>query len=176
MHTKYMHKKYLCAKYIFEMIIKGSEKQVDEISGGIGVFRSMKKIMYTVKTLVGQQFNDVSLTGPQGMLIGTLMHYDSMKISDLSEKLGLSNSTVSGILDRLEKQGLIERTRSKEDRRVVYVNITPEFRKDAKERYRKLEEKFETMLSQASPEELDSIKRGLDTLQKVIERQKNDKE
>ncbi|MDP4089672.1 MAG: MarR family transcriptional regulator [Bacillota bacterium] len=149
---------------------------MDELSGGISIFGRMKKIMHTIRNTMELHFNDVSLTGPQGMLIGTLMHYDSMKISDLSEKLGLSNSTVSGILDRLEKQGLVERTRSKEDRRVVYVNIAPEFRKNAKEKYKELEQKFESMLSKATPEEIETINQGLETLQKIIERQKSDKE
>ena len=65
-----------------------------------------------LKHSMGQHFNPMNLTGPQGMMMGILSHDGEMKISDLSEKIGLSNSTVSGIIDRLEKQGLVERTRS----------------------------------------------------------------
>lgn len=145
---------------------------VDELGNGILVFKAIKKVMQSFKNSMEHQFSDFDLTGPQGMLVGTLMHYDKMKISDLSEKLALSNSTVSGILDRLEKQGLIERIRSKDDRRVVYVSVTPEFRKDAKEKYRDVQQKFEEMLRKATPEENEIIRKGFETLESVIQRQK----
>jgi DNA-binding MarR family transcriptional regulator len=145
---------------------------MDENSKGIRVVRVIRKLKDTMKKNIGHHFKEMSLTGPQGMLMGTLAHYGEMKISDLSEKLGLSNSTVSGIIDRLEKQGLVERIRSKEDRRVVYVNVTEEFKRNAQEHFKEIERRFEEMLSEASTEELDKILDGLDTLEEVICRQK----
>lgn len=145
---------------------------MDENSKGIRVVRVIRKLKDTMKKNIGHHFKEMSLTGPQGMLMGTLAHYGEMKISDLSEKLGLSNSTVSGIIDRLEKQGLVERIRSKEDRRVVYVNVTEEFKRSAQEHFKEIERRFEAMLSEASTEELDKILDGLDTLEEVICRQK----
>lgn len=56
------------------------------------------------------------------MVLYTLGKHGSMKLSDISEKLSISNSTISGIVDRLEKQKYVERIRSKEDRRVIYVS------------------------------------------------------
>jgi DNA-binding MarR family transcriptional regulator len=144
----------------------------EEMSKGIRAIRLIKQVMGSVKHNMGKQFENMNITGPQGMLVGTLIHYGEMKISDLSEKLGLSNSTVSGIVDRLESQGLVERTRSTEDRRVVYVNVTPEFKKNAKEHFKEFEKKFESMMSKATPEELDTILKGIATLKEVIDRQK----
>jgi DNA-binding MarR family transcriptional regulator len=144
----------------------------EEISRGIRAIRLIKQVMGSLKQSMSKQFEDMNITGPQGMLVGTLIHFGEMKISDLSEKLGLSNSTVSGIVDRLENQGLVERTRSIEDRRVVYVNVTPEFKKNAKEHFKEFEKKFESMMSKATPEELDTILKGIATLKEVIDRQK----
>lgn len=138
---------------------------------GIRAIRLMKQIMGSLKRSMGKQFEDLNITGPQGMLVGTLMHMGEMKISDLSEKLGLSNSTVSGIVDRLEGQGLVERTRSVEDRRVVYVNVTEEFRKKAHTHFKSIQSRFESIMSKATSEEHDVILRGLETLKKVIDRQ-----
>ncbi len=142
------------------------------MSKGIMAIRLIKQVMGSIKRSMGKQFEEMNVTGPQGMLVGTLIHHGEMKISDLSENLGLSNSTVSGIVDRLENQGLVERTRSTEDRRVVYVNITPEFKKNAKEHFKEFEKKFESMMSKATAEELDTILKGLATLKEVIDRQK----
>lgn len=59
-----------------------------------------------------------------------------MPISALAERTGSANSTVSGIVDRLEKLELARRERSGEDRRVIYVAATA--------RYEQLRKKTET--------------------------------
>jgi DNA-binding MarR family transcriptional regulator len=144
---------------------------VEEIRKSIEVIKVLKNLMTTIKQNMHEQFKEMRVTGPQGMLMGALVHNGKMKISDLSEMLSLSNSTVSGILDRLEKQGCIERTRSDEDRRVVYVNVTDEFKKHKQEHFNEIEKKLEAMMNKATPEELEKIFEGIDTLQKVIARQ-----
>lgn len=146
---------------------------MEEIDNGIKVLKVLKQIINMMKHNMRHHFKKMDITGPQGMLMGILAHYGEMKISDLSEKLGLSNSTVSGIIDRLEKQGYVERTRSTEDRRVVYVNITSEYKKIAQEHFNEIERKFADMLSKATSEELNAIFEGLNTLKNVMERQKD---
>jgi DNA-binding MarR family transcriptional regulator len=145
---------------------------MEELNKGIRVIKVLKQVMDTLKQNMGHQFKEMNITGPQGMLMGILAHDGEMKISDLSEKLGLSNSTVSGIVDRLEKQGLVERTRSEEDRRVVYVSVTQEFQKNAKERFNGIQRMFEGLMNTATPEEAERIYEGLNTLKKVMDRQK----
>lgn len=147
---------------------------MEEISKGIGVIKLLRQVMDALRQNMKQQYKDMNLTGPQVMVMHILAHHGEMKISALSEKLGLSNSTVSGILDRLEKQGLVERTRSKEDRRVVYVNASAEFGRNAQEHHQEIERKFAAMMHKATPEELDTILQGLDTLKKVMDRNKHE--
>lgn len=144
---------------------------MEEIQKSIEVIKMLKNLMGTIKQNMHEQFKEMRVTGPQGMLMRTLVHNGEMKISDLSEMLALSNSTVSGILDRLEKNGFVKRTRSDEDRRVVYVSVTDEFKKHAQEHFDEIEKKLESMMSKGTPEELEKIFEGLDTLQKVIARQ-----
>lgn len=144
---------------------------MEEISNGLRVIKVLKRVMDTMKQNVVHQFKEMQLTGPQGMLIGILDHYGGMKITDLSEKLGLSVSNVSGIIDRLEKQGLVERIRSKEDRRVVLVSVTSEFRRNIKGNFNETIKRFEMIMNKATPEELDTILKGLDTLEKLMDRQ-----
>ena len=145
---------------------------MDETSNGLKVLRVLKRVKHSIKHNVMQQFKEMQLTAPQGMVIGILGHYGRMKVSDLSEKLGLSNSTVSGIVDRLEKQGLVERIRSGEDRRVVYVSMTANFSKTAQEHFGEVERMLENIMSKATPEELDIILSGLETLEKLMDNQK----
>ena len=145
---------------------------MDEMSRGIEIVKLMKQVMGALKHNMGHKFKEMNLTGTQMMLIRILSHDKEMKVSDLSEKLGLSNSTVSGILDRLEKQGLVERIRSKEDRRVVFVSVTEEFKTTGQDHFSEMESSFEAMTSKATPEEIDTIIKGLDMLKTLLERQR----
>lgn len=135
----------------------------------IEIIRTIKQVGHTVKKSFHKQYKDMNITGPQGMLIGTLAHCGEMKISDLSEKLGLSNSTVSGIIDRLEKQNIVERIRSEEDRRVIFVKMTDEFRKNSDARFKEIEKYIADKISKASPEELDKVLEGLNILKRILE-------
>jgi DNA-binding MarR family transcriptional regulator len=64
------------------------------------------------------------LTGPQLWAVKVLAESSPVRVSDLARRMYLHPSTVVGILDRLESGGLVQRTRSTEDRRVVTVSLT----------------------------------------------------
>jgi len=71
----------------------------------------------------------VPLTAPQLLALQVLVDElraggGGLSLSSLSERMGLAHSTVSGIVDRLERQGLLERRRRAEDRRFVSIELT----------------------------------------------------
>jgi DNA-binding MarR family transcriptional regulator len=53
-----------------------------------------------------------------------LRHHDAMPMGHLAEILGASMSSATGIIDRMEERGLVERVRVPDDRRVVLVRPT----------------------------------------------------
>ena len=144
---------------------------MEETNKSIRIVKLLKQVVDSIKQNVESEFKEMGLTGSQGMLMGTLAHNGKMKISELSERMGLSNSTVSGIVDRLEKQGFVERIRSKEDRRVVYVDVTIEFRKKAKEHFNKIDTKVESVMKEGTQEEIDKVFEGLHILKKIFDRE-----
>jgi len=146
---------------------------MEDINQGMMIVRLLQQIKEGIKQTVRHEFKELNLTGPQGMLVGTLAHHGKMKISDLSGRLGLSNSTISGIVDRLEKQGLVERTRSKTDRRVVYVGVTSEFKKKADNNFDQIGKKFQMILSETTPEDVEKIFEGLNLLRELMERRQH---
>jgi DNA-binding MarR family transcriptional regulator len=64
------------------------------------------------------------MTGPQVWAMKVIAESAPIRVTDLARRMYLHASTVVGILDRLEQQSLIERTRSKKDHRVVMVSLT----------------------------------------------------
>lgn len=65
-----------------------------------------------------------NLTGPQLTVVKILETFGDLSLSDLSDRIRAQNSTVTGIIDRMEREDLVLRERSKEDRRVVYIRLT----------------------------------------------------
>ena len=66
------------------------------------------------------------LTGPQLVVLQELSKHDEITPGHLAEAVSLSQATVTGILERLNKRDLIARRRSESDRRKVLVSITLE--------------------------------------------------
>jgi MarR family transcriptional regulator, organic hydroperoxide resistance regulator len=66
----------------------------------------------------------VGLTGPQLSVVKMLDELGDMSLSALSDKIRAQNSTVTGIVDRMEREGLVDRKRSVDDRRVVHIRLT----------------------------------------------------
>jgi DNA-binding MarR family transcriptional regulator len=71
-----------------------------------------------------RQFSMQSLTAPQINILLLLDQNGPLKISRIAEGLGMADSNVSNICSRLEKAGLVERDRLKEDQRVVNIRLT----------------------------------------------------
>lgn len=141
---------------------------MEEQNRSIEVTKLFKDVVHLLKQNMAKGFEAMGITAPQGMVIGTLSKSGKMKISDVSLHLGLSNSTVSGILDRLEKQEMVERIRSVEDKRVVYVSLTPKFQEMHQGFHKIMEENIGSILKKGTPEELDKIIEGMNILKGLL--------
>jgi len=123
------------------------------------------------------EFHDLmqnsGFTLPQFSVISILAKNGEQKVSDISEKMGLSDSTVSGILDRLEQKGIIERKRDKDDRRVVKIYLIKESQPICREFHRKREKYFAGLLKMLSEQEINDIIKGLEILSRVFYDKKN---
>jgi len=64
------------------------------------------------------------VTPQQFALLAFLWQQDGLSQAELSDKTEVDRTTLSGLVDRLEKQGLLERRRHPADRRVCLVNLT----------------------------------------------------
>jgi DNA-binding MarR family transcriptional regulator len=97
-----------------------------------------------------------------------LEKHGEQKVSELSLKMGLSDSTVSGILDRLEQKDIIKRERIKDDRRVVKISLTGKSKEFCNDFRRKREGYFTHLLKSLSEQEIKDIIKGLEILNRVL--------
>jgi DNA-binding MarR family transcriptional regulator len=68
----------------------------------------------------------VGLTYPQYVVMLVLWRRGTISVRDLGRALDLDSGTLSPLLKRIEAQGLIRRTRSAADERVVHISVTPD--------------------------------------------------
>ena len=64
------------------------------------------------------------LTGPQVTAVKLLEQVGELSLSDLSTRMSAKNSTITGLVDRMVRDGLIERRRSEADRCVILISLT----------------------------------------------------
>ncbi len=67
---------------------------------------------------------EIDLTYPQYITMMALWENDGQTVNQLGGKLYLDNGTLTPLLKRLEGKSLLTRTRSKEDERVVKIQLT----------------------------------------------------
>jgi DNA-binding MarR family transcriptional regulator len=77
-----------------------------------------------MKCAMSERLVRLGISMPQLHIMHTLQRTGEMTMSRLADVLGVSFSNATGLVDRLEERGFIERTRVAEDRRIVLVHVT----------------------------------------------------
>ena len=84
--------------------------------------------LYTAARLVTgayqPYFAEMGITYPQYLVLLVLWEKDNQPVCDIANRLLLDTNTVTPLLQRMEKAGLITRTRGKEDTRMRIVALT----------------------------------------------------
>ena len=109
------------------------------------------------------------LTMPQVSTLSVLFDRGPVSLKDLSRELGLSHSTVSGIVDRLERQGLARRSVDPTDRRVSLIEVTDQVDAYARKGYAESQAgRLVGALEAASPRQRTSILEALALLDSLL--------
>jgi DNA-binding MarR family transcriptional regulator len=113
-------------------------------------------------------FGRLHLTFPQALVLTMLGMKGSMPIGILAEQTGSANSTVSGIVDRLEKLGLARRERSEHDRRVIHVCVTDKYRAMQTQAKTNVGGYFTSLLDTMTKEEKAQVLTALEKLDRAL--------
>ena len=104
------------------------------------------------------------LTPVQYAVLYCLWENDKKSPKEIAERLKLENSTISGILERMEKKGLIKRMISKEDRRFIQIMLTEKGAVLEKDVLAAVDKVNEEVMSVFSTEECENLKTQLRVL------------
>lgn len=70
------------------------------------------------------KFAEKGITATQFMVLDALKDRGALPLSEIGRKIYLDKPAITGLADRLEKDGFVERRRSSDDRRVVRLHLT----------------------------------------------------
>jgi DNA-binding MarR family transcriptional regulator len=86
--------------------------------------------LYTASKAVSAAYRpllrELDLTYPQYLTMLAVWEKDGRAVAELGEALGLDSGTLSPVLQRLERAGLVQRRRAEDDERVVRIHVTPQ--------------------------------------------------
>ena len=115
---------------------------------------------------------ETGLTGPQLWAIRVMHEHGPINISDIAKCMYLHPTTVLGIIDRLEARDLVSRTRSKDDRRIIWVELTQDGKNLVKSVPEVVQGLLGARLKGISLNELTAIDEGISQLVKIFGVQK----
>ncbi|MCM1268528.1 MAG: MarR family transcriptional regulator [Bacteroidales bacterium] len=118
--------------------------------------------------------------GPQGNILYVLWQKDSVPIVEIAEKTGLAKNTLTVMLDRMEKNGLVSRKQSADDRRKTLICLTGKAYRLEKDYDRVSQQMNELFFQNLSEKEIRELEKYLDiileNLQQAEKENRNRKE
>lgn len=133
------------------------------------ILTAIRRVIRAVDKYSRKINTELGLTSPQLLCLDALGKQEKMITKELAKKINLSESTVIGIVDRLEAKQYVNRQRSKEDRRKVYLSLTNAGRGVLNETPSLLQDRFSSALLELDIDELNTITRSLERVVELME-------
>jgi DNA-binding MarR family transcriptional regulator len=123
------------------------------------IFSAQQKLkMYLNSALIA---TGVRVTAAQAGILFLLKYKDGRTMTELSQILGIDNSTMTGLTDRLEKAGFLKRHANPGDRRASHIHLTPQGLAEVNGAKAVIRRVNEEIKSGFSAEEIEAFKRVL---------------
>jgi len=141
-----------------------------KLEDNIGFY--VTKALQAMNAQFSLRFSEYGITPSQYGVLAVLWEEDGIPQKALVERIIIDGATITGILDRLEKNGLVTRQRGEKDRRTTLIYLT--------EKGRKLKETLTSLAIEVnkkatlnlSPQEVEELKRMLLKIKEACELQK----
>ncbi|MGB3491603.1 MAG: MarR family transcriptional regulator [Elainellaceae cyanobacterium] len=130
----------------------------------LATFRELVRTYQTVTAYSDHHIRELGLTPSQFDVIATLGNTTGMSMGEVAEKTLVTKGTLTGIIDRLEKKGLVRRDVPADNRRSFTVSLTPEGEALFDEIFPKHILYMRDRFVQLSPEDLEQLRQLLVSL------------
>ena len=128
--------------------------------------------LYTAARLVTQAYTPIltalGITYPQYLVLMVLWEKDDQPVNDIAHRLLLETNTVTPLLQRMEKLGIVSRKKGEQDKRQQIVSLTPKGKQLEEEAYAQVPSGMDNQLS-ACPLKNDNYQHLAQELDSIIE-------
>jgi DNA-binding MarR family transcriptional regulator len=125
----------------------------------------ISRAQHSLMTYLKKELNadGTSITPAQAGIL-FLLRKTARTMTDLSQTLSIDNSAITGLVDRLEKSGLAERTANPADRRTFFIRITDKGKAEIDRAHVIIKKVNKEIKSGFSADEVETFKRVLNSL------------
>jgi len=131
----------------------------------------IRKLMQSGAYYTKELNKKYNVSAPKIACLLALLEGGPIALSQIARKIMVNSSTLTGIIDRLENKGLVARTRTSQDRRVITIELTPAGRDLAENAPPPIQMKIVEGLKQLEEEEREQIIQALSKLAEMIDAQ-----
>lgn len=128
----------------------------------------LRKVDWIIRKKGREILNDINITDPQFIALQHLINDQELTIGELSQKMSLACSTITDLIDRMEKSELVIRERDEQDKRVVRLKAQPKGHDIVRQVLEKRREYLSEKLSGLSEKDKDFLLKGLKYLYEVM--------
>ena len=152
----------------FDMIVHLMRTIVVDAELKDRIIADFKSAMAELRCIGSERLLRMGVSMSQLHVMSMLDRHGDMPMSRLAEMIDISLSNATGLIDRMEERGFVERLRVPDDRRVVLVRITDGGRKLLDEVEVLRAETLRTVLDRLDPGQLDGIARATSDLRDAL--------
>jgi MarR family transcriptional regulator, organic hydroperoxide resistance regulator len=122
------------------------------------------RVMRRINSYYEERLAPFKLTPAQYLILSVLLRQNGIGVSEIGERVTFDVATLTGIIDRMEKNGFVKRRPNLNDRRSVLVFLTPKAREIGPRIVEFANELDETLQKCSKPEEMAVFEKVLKAL------------
>ncbi|HHY76388.1 MAG TPA: MarR family transcriptional regulator [Firmicutes bacterium] len=130
--------------------------------------RLLRHVAFIIKKRGRDILGDFGITNPQFNALLVLREHPNITMGELCDKLYLACSTATDLVDRMEKNGFLERKRDTQDRRVIRLSISEMGKRVISEVVAARRRYVSSILEKLTEEEINQLAQSLDRLHSLM--------
>ncbi len=142
----------------------------------IDIEKYLREVDFIIRKKGREILRDFNITGPQFIALQWLIDEGDLTIGDLSKKMSLACSTITDLIDRMEKNQLVTRVRDENDKRIVRVKVKEKSYKLVDEVLLKRRKYLDDKLKDFKKQDKLFLKQNLEKLYIVMNKQTENKD
>lgn len=139
----------------------------EDLTGDVARLRQLILTLgrtHSLRDPIASTCEQMQLTPSQVHALLWLGHEGETTMGELARRLGITEKTMTGVVDRLEREGFVQRARSMRDRRVVHSTLTAEGQRVYQRLDRMLRQQMGVFLDMLDAEDRKALFRMLEKL------------